>query len=259
VVTGRINEGKVIPLTEEDVDECKRWGFQYKLPEDDSDSEAEIEVVEEVVEVTDDESEPAKVYLVADSSSGGKFWEATVDGSTFTTRYGKVGSNGTSKSKELSDNDAALKHLEKERKKKEKKGYVQQSETVETVADADDESSDSEDEKPVVKSTPKTKKPTRKTSRKASRKASKTKPTVEDDSSDSEDEAPPQKRKTSTKKSLKAQEPESSDDDLEDELGDSEPEHAQKFISKALGVEVDSEDSEDSDVEELEEDLSSEE
>ena len=60
--------------------------------------------------------------LINEKSS--KFWEVEVSGNELTVRYGKIDTEGTSKTKELADNDAALKEETKLIKSKTKKGYI---------------------------------------------------------------------------------------------------------------------------------------
>jgi len=50
---------------------------------------------------------------VADSSSGGKFWAVEVVGSELTTHWGKVGTDGSSKTKEMGSEEKALKEAQK--------------------------------------------------------------------------------------------------------------------------------------------------
>ena len=63
------------------------------------------------------------VYLEADSSSGGKFWEARVEGSSLQIRYGKVGQEKSWKATTLATPEAALKEAQKKERAKVKKGY----------------------------------------------------------------------------------------------------------------------------------------
>lgn len=65
----------------------------------------------------------ATTYLVCDSSSGGKFWECVVSGETVTCRWGKVGSDGQTKSKDYASEAAAQKDADKQIAAKQKKGY----------------------------------------------------------------------------------------------------------------------------------------
>ncbi len=53
-----------------------------------------------------------------------KFWEIEMSGSEVTTRWGKIGTDGQSKTKELGDEAAARKEYDKLVKSKTKKGYV---------------------------------------------------------------------------------------------------------------------------------------
>jgi DNA ligase-1 len=59
--------------------------------------------------------------LVDDKSS--KFWEAGMSGTEVTVRYGRIGTSGTSKTKDLGSDEAASKHLEKLIDQKTAKGY----------------------------------------------------------------------------------------------------------------------------------------
>jgi predicted DNA-binding WGR domain protein len=52
-----------------------------------------------------------------------KFWEISLDGSSFTTKYGKVGTDGQETIKEWDDDDKAKKEYDKLIGEKTKKGY----------------------------------------------------------------------------------------------------------------------------------------
>jgi predicted DNA-binding WGR domain protein len=52
-----------------------------------------------------------------------KFWEITLDGTAFTTKYGKVGTDGQETVKEWDDDDKAKKEYDKLVAEKVKKGY----------------------------------------------------------------------------------------------------------------------------------------
>jgi len=67
-----------------------------------------------------------KTYLVADSSSGGKFWELTRDGDTITTRWGKVGADGQSKVETFDSDEKAAKKATSMIKSKTNKGYAEE-------------------------------------------------------------------------------------------------------------------------------------
>ena len=54
-----------------------------------------------------------------------KFWEITVSGSDVTVRYGRIGSDGQSKTKSLGDEATAARHAEKMIAAKTGKGYVE--------------------------------------------------------------------------------------------------------------------------------------
>jgi predicted DNA-binding WGR domain protein len=56
-----------------------------------------------------------------------KFWEVTTKGATVTVRYGKIGTNGQSQTKELSDTAAVAKHIDNLISGKIGKGYVESS------------------------------------------------------------------------------------------------------------------------------------
>jgi len=69
---------------------------------------------------------------MADSASGGKFWQVDVSGSTMTTCWGKVGTAGQSKVKECDSEEQAVKEAEKLAYSKEKAGYAMETATVAT-------------------------------------------------------------------------------------------------------------------------------
>ncbi len=52
-----------------------------------------------------------------------KFWEITLDGTSFTTKYGKIGTDGQETIKEWDDEDKAKKEYDKLIAEKTKKGY----------------------------------------------------------------------------------------------------------------------------------------
>ena len=59
-----------------------------------------------------------------DSTSGGKFWQIDVNGTSFTTTFGKLGDGGSTSSKDFDDAETAMKEAQKLVKQKEKKGYA---------------------------------------------------------------------------------------------------------------------------------------
>jgi len=62
--------------------------------------------------------------LICTEDGANKFWEGGVEGSTLTVRFGKVGTAGQTKVKELASPAAAAKELDKVVAEKRKKGYV---------------------------------------------------------------------------------------------------------------------------------------
>jgi DNA ligase-1 len=68
-------------------------------------------------------SETRRYEFVEGNSS--KFWEISVDGADVTVRYGRIGTEGQSKTKSLADPAAARKHADKLIEEKTDKGYVE--------------------------------------------------------------------------------------------------------------------------------------
>jgi DNA ligase-1 len=62
-------------------------------------------------------------YFELSDGKSHKFWEISVDGASHTVRYGKIGTNGTAKTKDFDDEDAAMKDATKLVAQKVKKGY----------------------------------------------------------------------------------------------------------------------------------------
>lgn len=106
IVTGKYNGNKIKKLTKEDVEECKRFGFVY--------DEKEVEK---------DNSKTFSIYMEADSSAGGKFWECKIVGNKYSTRYGKIEKPGTTKEKILGSFEEAMALYKKTKKSKLSKGY----------------------------------------------------------------------------------------------------------------------------------------
>ena len=69
------------------------------------------------------------VYMDAKSS---KFWNIELDGTSHTVTYGRIGTNGQTKTKEFDSEEKAKKDFDKLVAAKVKKGYVEQED------DADD-------------------------------------------------------------------------------------------------------------------------
>ena len=63
-----------------------------------------------------------RYFEFADDTSA-KFWEISIAGNEVTVRYGRIGTDGTTKPKELASEEAALKHFEKLIDQKTGKGY----------------------------------------------------------------------------------------------------------------------------------------
>jgi predicted DNA-binding WGR domain protein len=68
-----------------------------------------------------------KKYLEFNDEKSSKFWEIEVSGFSHTVRYGKIGTDGISKTKVFGTEDEALMDAEKLMKSKMKKGYVETS------------------------------------------------------------------------------------------------------------------------------------
>ena len=77
---------------------------------------------------------PQRKFEYSDAKSH-KFWYISIDGANVTTNYGRIGTNGQTKVKELADAAAAGKEYEKLIKQKTGKGYVE-------VFESDDDDSD---------------------------------------------------------------------------------------------------------------------
>lgn len=131
VVIGKIVNDKLVDLTEGDLDECRRWGFPFVHP---NDAVLENEISSDTKKSKQNES--VNVYLVADSSSpsGKKFWECTISGVNYTTRHGKVGNNGTTKTKVFDTHEDALNEMNRMVKNKTKKGYIKSKESVSNIS-----------------------------------------------------------------------------------------------------------------------------
>jgi WD40 repeat protein len=64
-------------------------------------------------------------YLEFTDEKSNKFWEITLDGKSFTVRYGKIGTDGQIQTKDFSSDDEAKKEAKKLLADKLKKGYVE--------------------------------------------------------------------------------------------------------------------------------------
>lgn len=65
-----------------------------------------------------------KYYYVFVEGSSSKFWEITIEKNKFTTRYGRIGTDGRKTVKEWTSEEEAMKKASQLCKTKEKKGYV---------------------------------------------------------------------------------------------------------------------------------------
>jgi predicted DNA-binding WGR domain protein len=64
-------------------------------------------------------------YFEFVEGSSSKFWEIELDGASFTTRYGKIGTDGQTSLKEWDDDAKAKKEYDKLVAEKTKKGYIE--------------------------------------------------------------------------------------------------------------------------------------
>ena len=157
VVIGKCVENKLISLKKSDLDICKQWGFKIdeenpvekeeeteeeeedkeeEEEEEDTEDKEEEEEEEDTEEEEEKEDQNKKIYLVKKSSSGSKkFWECTIKGCEYTTRYGKVGKQGSSKTKKFDTRQLAIIEMNKSISSKKKKGYIDENVTVESSDD----------------------------------------------------------------------------------------------------------------------------
>ena len=66
---------------------------------------------------------PARRFELVEGGSA-KFWEVACEGAAVTVRYGRIGSDGQAKTKQLPDEAAALRHVDDLIREKTAKGYV---------------------------------------------------------------------------------------------------------------------------------------
>jgi predicted DNA-binding WGR domain protein len=112
IVVGKLVENEVVPLKDEDVDECRRWGFKFER-----DFEKKVVL-------------PSKVLLVSDE----KFWESYVENGTLFIRYGKKGKGGRTSTKIFETDEEAFREMEKEVSRKRADGYSEESVKKEDVS-----------------------------------------------------------------------------------------------------------------------------
>ena len=70
-----------------------------------------------------EEKDDDLTYLEFVDGKSSKFWQVVVSGSSHTVTYGRIGTNGQSKTKDFADEDAARKDADKQAGKKRAKGY----------------------------------------------------------------------------------------------------------------------------------------
>jgi len=235
VVIGRIDNDKVVPLRDEDIDECKKWSFAFissqeeevkekeeeeEVEEEEEEEEVEEEEEEEEEEVEDKSVDNPTVEMEAPSSSGGKFWNCKVEGTKMTTVYGKIGSKGRETTKDFKSHKDAVKAFEKEKASKLKKEYVEKPSKL-----------NKKEEKPS-KLNKKEEKPSK--LNKKEEKPSKLNKKEEKPSKLNKKEEKATKAVSKSKKSVEEVITEM-DSDSEDEI-----DSVEKHVSKALGVDSDS-------------------
>ncbi len=76
-----------------------------------------------------------KTQLIYQDGTSNKFWNIVVEGNQYTVTFGRVGTNGTSKTKEFSSEEAALKDGAKLVAAKKRKGYVEVAEKAKVIRD----------------------------------------------------------------------------------------------------------------------------
>ena len=92
--------------------------------DDDEDEDEDEDENEDENEGEDGEGGGTRRFEFTEDGAG-KFWEISVDGSSHTVRYGKIGSAGQEKTKDFDDDDAAAADAAKLIAEKTKKGYVE--------------------------------------------------------------------------------------------------------------------------------------
>jgi len=83
------------------------------------------------------------VHLEFEEGTASKFWRARVEGKTLYVNYGKIGSNGQTQVKDLSDPAAAKAEYEKLVREKRKKGYRDSGEGAADEGEGGDAAADS--------------------------------------------------------------------------------------------------------------------
>lgn len=112
-----------------------------------------------------------------------KFWEISLEGSSFTTTYGRIGTDGQTSMKEYDSDEKAKKEYDKLIAEKTKKGY----ELVDGAGGGDDD--EEEDEKPKAKA----KAAPAPAAKVAAPAAKKSKPVFDDEGDDEDEDEKPKK------------------------------------------------------------------
>ena len=138
VVIGKCVNDTLNELTESDIEECRKWGFSFNA----IDEKTETERCEKI--------EIKESYLVLESEN--KFWNCKAEGLSYITKYGKIGKEGKTKTKECESNDEAISIMNKNVKSKLNKGYTNKNNITKIILETMGLKKDSE-----VKNTKKTK------------------------------------------------------------------------------------------------------
>ena len=138
VVIGKCVNDTLNELTESDIEECRKWGFSFNA----IDEKTETESCEKI--------ETKESYLVLESEN--KFWNCKAEGLSYITKYGKIGKEGKTKTKECESNDEAISIMNKNVKSKLNKGYAEKNDITKIILETMGLKKDSE-----VKNTKKTK------------------------------------------------------------------------------------------------------
>jgi predicted DNA-binding WGR domain protein len=138
VVIGKCVNDTLNELTESDIEECRKWGFSFNA----IDEKIETESCEKI--------ETKESHLVLESEN--KFWNCKAEGLSYITKYGKIGKEGKTKTKECESNDEAISIMNKNVKSKLNKGYTEKNDITKIILETMGLKKDSE-----VKNTKKTK------------------------------------------------------------------------------------------------------
>jgi predicted DNA-binding WGR domain protein len=93
--------------------------------EQDEADDPEAEELDDNPRVQSSQGSGSTRYFEFVDAGSGKFWEIALDGTSFTTRYGKIGTNGQQSLKEYDSEDRAQSEYDKLVAEKVKKGYVE--------------------------------------------------------------------------------------------------------------------------------------